>query len=55
MIDFVLLLPLLIVGSGAILLMLLSAFEKVETEIASYVGMGIFLVVWGCRSVFRGL
>ncbi len=46
MIDFVLLLPLLIVGSGAIFLMLLSAFEKIETEIASYVGMGVFLLAF---------
>ena len=42
MIDFLLLLPLLVVGAGAILLMLLSAYENIETEVASYVGMAVF-------------
>jgi NADH-quinone oxidoreductase subunit N len=42
MIDFLLLLPLLVVGLGAIVLMLLSAFDNVEKEIASYVGMSVF-------------
>jgi NADH-quinone oxidoreductase subunit N len=43
MTDFVLLLPILVIGLGAILLMLLSAFEKVKEEIACYVGMAVFL------------
>lgn len=42
MIDFMLLLPLIIVGSGAILLMLLSAYEKISIELAALVGAGIF-------------
>lgn len=41
--ELVLLLPTLIVGSGAILLMLLSAFENVRKEIACYLGMAVFL------------
>ncbi|MFN2353212.1 MAG: NADH-quinone oxidoreductase subunit N [Desulfopila sp.] len=44
MIDFALLLPLLVIGSGAILLMLLSAFDTIESEVAGYVGMAVFLV-----------
>lgn len=43
MTDLLLLLPVLIVTSGAILLMLLAAFENVRDEIACYVGMVIFL------------
>jgi NADH-quinone oxidoreductase subunit N len=43
MTDFVLLLPILVIGLGAILLMLLSAFEKVKEEIACYIGMAVFL------------
>ncbi|MBU0945788.1 MAG: NADH-quinone oxidoreductase subunit N [Proteobacteria bacterium] len=37
-----LLFPLLIIGSGALLLMLLAAFEKIEVESASYISMGFF-------------
>lgn len=44
MTDFVLLLPILVIGSGAILLMLVSAFEKVKEEIACYIGMAVFLL-----------
>lgn len=40
--DFMLLLPLVIIGSGAILLMLLSAFEKISIEKAAYISMGIY-------------
>jgi len=40
--DFLSILPLLIICSGAILLMLLSAFEKIHVEIASYVSMVFF-------------
>jgi NADH-quinone oxidoreductase subunit N len=40
--DFLSFLPLLIICSGAILLMLLSAFEKISIEIASFVSMGFF-------------
>lgn len=43
MTDFVLLLPLIIIGAGGILLMLLSAFESLDVEVASYAGMGVFL------------
>jgi len=46
MTDFLLLLPLLIVGIGAISLMLLAAFENVEKEIASYCGMAVFLLAF---------
>ena len=41
--EFLFLLPLLVIGSGAIFLMLLSAFENIETEVASYIGMAIFI------------
>jgi len=44
--DFMSLLPLIIIGSGAILLMLLSAYEKVQVEIASYISMGFFGVAF---------
>lgn len=40
--DFLSILPLLIIVGGAILLMLLSAFEKIQVEIASFVSMGFF-------------
>jgi len=40
--DFLSILPLLIICAGAILLMLLSAFEKLQVEVASYVSMGFF-------------
>ncbi len=40
--DFLSILPLLIIVGGAILLMLLSAFEKVQVEIASFISMVIF-------------
>ncbi len=40
--DFMSLLPLIIIGSGAILLMLLAAFEKIEVELAAYISMAIF-------------
>jgi NADH-quinone oxidoreductase subunit N len=40
--EFTLLLPLIVVGSGAILLMLLSAFEKISIETAAIIGMGVF-------------
>lgn len=46
MLDFISLLPLLITGSGAILLMLLAAFEKVQVDIASYISMGFFGVAF---------
>ncbi len=44
MTDFVLLLPILVIGSGAILLMLLSAFEQVKEEVTCYLGMAVFLL-----------
>jgi len=62
--DFLSLLPLLIVSSGAILLMLLAAFEKSRLETASYVSMGFFAVAFfvqllvGCgpaTAVFHGI
>ncbi len=40
--DFLSILPLLIIVGGAILLMLLSAFEKVQVEIASFISMAFF-------------
>ncbi len=42
MIDLMLLLPLIIVCSGAILLMLLAAFENISIETAAFIGMGVF-------------
>ncbi len=66
--DFLSILPLLIIVGGAILLMLLAAFEKVQVEIASYISMGFFGVAFfvqllvGCgpetvvfSSVFNGM
>ena len=53
--DFLSLLPLLIISSGAILLMLLAAFETNRLETAAYVSMGIFGLAFfvqllvGCR------
>ncbi len=44
--DFLSLLPLLIICSGAILLMLLSAFEKTRLETASFVSMGFFALAF---------
>lgn len=40
--DFLSFLPLLIIVAGAVLLMLLAAFEKIQVEIASFVSMGFF-------------
>lgn len=42
MYDFMSLLPLIIIGSGAILLMLFSAYEKIKVEDASLISMGIY-------------
>lgn len=42
MYDFMSLLPLIIIGSGGILLMLLAAFEKIRIETSTFVCMGIF-------------
>jgi NADH-quinone oxidoreductase subunit N len=62
--DFMLLIPLIIIGSGAILLMLLSAFEKAQVETASYISMGFFGVAFfaqllvGCgpeKVLFEGI
>ena len=44
--DFLSILPLLIIVAGAILLMLLAAFEKIQVEIASFVSMGFFAVAF---------
>ena len=44
--DFVSLLPLLTICSGAILLMLVSAFEKLKMETASYISLGFFAVAF---------
>lgn len=40
--DFMSLLPLIIVGGGAIVLMLLAAYEKMRLETAAYISMGFF-------------
>ena len=40
--DFLSLLPLIIIGSGAILLMLLAAYEKISIEITSFASMAIY-------------
>lgn len=42
MCDFMSLLPLIIIGAGGILLMLLAAFERIRIETATYVCMGFF-------------
>ncbi|THB72293.1 MAG: hypothetical protein D6B25_17055, partial [Desulfobulbaceae bacterium] len=42
MLDILVLLPLIIVGAGAILLMLLASFESFSMEGMSILGMGIF-------------
>jgi NADH-quinone oxidoreductase subunit N len=42
MYDFTSLLPLIIIGTGAIGLMLLSAYERIQVDTASYVSMGFF-------------
>ena len=61
--DLVLLLPILVVGFGALLLMLLSTWEKVSCEIAAYLSMFVFglafivqLIGWSCEDavVFAG-
>ena len=44
--DLVFLLPLVTVTIGAILLMLLSAFEKIRIEVSSALAMGIFAVAF---------
>lgn len=44
--DFLSLLPLVIITTGAILLMLLSAFESTKVEIASYISMGFYGVAF---------
>jgi NADH-quinone oxidoreductase subunit N len=46
MLDFMLFLPLIIVGAGAILLMLFSAFEKVTNQSAASLSMGMFGVAF---------
>lgn len=62
--DFLSLLPLLIVSTGAILLMLLAAFEKNRLETSAYVSMGFFAAAFfiqlmvGCgptTAVFSGV
>lgn len=40
--DFLSLLPLVIITTGAILLMLLSTFEATKVEVASYISMGFY-------------
>jgi NADH-quinone oxidoreductase subunit N len=42
MIDFMFVLPLIVVAAGAILLMLLAASKKISIDIASFIGMGVF-------------
>ncbi len=49
MLDITLFLPLIIVCAGAILLMLLSAFDKITIQIASYVSMGVFALGFGAQ------
>ncbi len=44
--DFLSLLPLIIIGSGAILLMLLAAYEKISIERTSFVSMAIYGVAF---------
>ncbi len=44
--DIVPLLPLGIIGIGALLLMLLAAFEKIHLEVAAVFSMGIFIIAF---------
>ena len=44
--DFLSLLPLVIITTGAILLMLLSTFETTKLEVASYISMGFYGVAF---------
>ena len=44
--DFLSLLPLVIITTGAILLMLLSTFEATKVEVASYISMGFYGVAF---------
>jgi len=46
MYDFLLLLPLIIIGTGAVLLMLLSAYKKIQIETASYISMAFYGVAF---------
>jgi NADH-quinone oxidoreductase subunit N len=46
MYDFLLLLPLIIIGSGAVLLMLLSAYQFIQIETASYISMAFYGVAF---------
>ena len=49
--DFLSILPLLIIVGGAILLMLLAAFEKIQVEIASFISMGFFAAAFFVQMV----
>ena len=44
--DLMLLMPLIIVGAGAILLMLASAYDKLSHEIAAYGCAGVFALAF---------
>lgn len=52
--DFLSLLPLIIIGSGGILLMLVAAFEKWRLETASYVSMGFFAAAFFIQLLVAG-
>ncbi len=49
MLDITLFLPLIIVCAGAILLMLLSAFDKINHQTAAFVSMGVFALGFGAQ------
>ena len=49
--DFLSLLPLVIITTGAILLMLLSAFESTKVEVASYISMAFYGVAFFVQMV----
>lgn len=51
MYDFMSLLPLIIIGAGAIVLMLLSAYERIHLDTASYISMGFFGVAFFVQMV----
>ena len=44
--DLMLLMPLIIVGAGAILLMIASTYDKLNHEIAAYGSAGIFALAF---------
>jgi len=49
MLDFILILPLLVVGAGAITLMLLASMEKMREESTALISMGVFVFAFAVQ------